>query len=130
MTVCALFDVVADRDQSIVSGFCRPAIEPAHDFSFDKTDVGAVGPSLLLMIGIMNRADNWRACQTSGDATDDVGGPQVTVNQIGLVRQQPRSQVFDPFGNLACVLAVQGNDRYSQSFDWFQPVSGVRVDRD
>ena len=106
MAVRTSFDVIAYCDQTVVACPSRPPIERAHYSSFDKTHVSAVCPCLRLMIGIMDRANHGHMCKTSSDASDDVGGPQVTVDQIGPVRKQPSSECPNSFGNVTRAAAV------------------------
>src|SRR5689334_21137530 len=127
MTIRAPFHIFAHGDHAIAGRAGGPAIELAHHATLRQVYVRAVGPCFGFVIRIVDRADDGRLRQTSGDTSDYVCRPQVTMNHVGLVFAQPGAQRADAAGNVARRIAVQANGLDVQGPDWFQPMRRVRI---
>ena len=125
-----MFDILADCDHALAPGVRRPAIEFAHYSALHQTHVCTVGPCCGFMVRIVNRADHRRVGKAARDATDNVRGPQMTVNQIRAVLAQPTAKFANRFRNIARTTAVETNNRHAEGANRFQPMRRVRIDRD
>src|SRR6266508_3700876 len=105
--VGAPLHILADGDQPFTSEMRRPKVHQPRQAAFQRTYRRAVIPGVRFVIRVMNRADHRYPAETPGYPADHIRGPEMSMNQIGLITSQNPPQPLNAFRQVAQVPAAE-----------------------